>query len=264
MKIRIGNKTFEVSKEELDGNPEEITLEFEGTLRTQEEEATFIENHKKDARTEGAEKAIRTKADELGLEIDGSKRNIDDVFKAYERKILADAKIEPEEKLKKITATLEEKETALQNALGKINEKDNEFKTFKRGMKLDKFLEGAIPEKTLLPREDMKLIIKNKLSFDFDDNDNIVPLDKDGNVLKDPTTANARNPKDVVDLFFKDNQNYLKGVEGGAGGSDSSRKGSKKTLDEFIEEQKAKDISVNSAEFNTNLNEQIKQGLVEV
>jgi hypothetical protein len=264
MIVKIGNKSFEVSKEELEGNPEEITLEFDGTLRTQEEEATFIENHKKVARTEGAEKAIRTKADELGLEIDGSKRNIDDVFKAYERKILADAKIEPAEQLKKIKSTLEEKETALQNALTKIDEKNNEFSTFKRGMKLDKFLDGVIPDKTLLPREDMKLILKTKLNFDFDENDNILPIGSDGNVLKDPTTANPKNPKDVVDLFFKENQNYLKPVDGGAGGSDSSRKGSKKTLDEFIEEQRAKDINPNSQEFNANLQEQVKQGLVEV
>lgn len=260
MKIKIGNKTFEVSKEELESNPEEITLEFDGTLRTQEEESTFIENHKKDARKEGLEIAVKQYREEFGFE----GRSLDKLIEAVQNKTLEDAKIEPEEKLKKITATLQEKETALQNALAKVNEKENEFSTFKRGMKLDKFLDGVIPEKTLLPKEDMKLILKTKLNFDFDENDNIIPIGSDGNVLKDPTTANPRNPKEVVELFFKDNQNYLKGVEGGAGGSDSSGKGSKKTLDEFIEEQRAKDINPNSEEFNANLQEQVKQGLVEV
>jgi len=262
MKIKLGNKTFEISKEDLE--KDEVTLEFDGTLRTQEEEATFIENHKKDARTEGAEKALRLKADELGLEVKGSKRDIDSVFKAYEAKILADAKIEPTEKLKKIQATLEEKETALQNALSKVSEKDNEFNSFKRNMKLDKFLDSSIPEKTLLPREDMKLILKNKLNFDFDDNDNILPLDAQGNVIKDATTANPQSAKFIVENFFKDNQQYLKPVEGGSGGGDSTKKGSKQSMDDFIASQQSKGNGINSDEFKADLAAAIEAGTVEV
>lgn len=264
MKIKIGNKSFEVSKEELDGNPEEITLEFDGVLRTQEEESVFIENHKKEARKEGAEKAIRTKADELGLDVDGSKRNINDVFEAYAKKVLEDAKIEPAEQLKKIKATLDEKETALQNALTKVQEKENEFKTYKNETKISSTLDSLIPENVMLPREDMKLIIKNKLSFDVDENGTIIALDSMGNVIKDQTTANPRNVKDVVDNWFKDNQNYLKPVEGGSGGGDSSGKGGKKSIDDFIEQMREKDIAPNSDAFNAELNKQMEAGLIEV
>jgi hypothetical protein len=264
MKIKIGNKTFEVSKEELDGNPEELTLEFQGTLRTTEEETTFTENLKKEAHTAGAEKALRTKADELGLEIDGSKRNIDDVFNAYAKKVLEDAKIEPAEQLKKIKTTLEEKETALTNALSKVTEKENEFKSYKNQSILDKKLDSFIPDNTILPKEDIKTILKTKLKFDVDDNGNVLALDNQGNIIKDPTTANPKEANDVVSNFFKDNQSYLKPIEGGAGGSDSGSKGNKKSLDKFIEEQQAKDIKINSPEFNEAYAKAVEAGLVEV
>lgn len=264
MKIKIGNKTFEVSKEELEGNPEEITLEFDGTLRTQEEESTFVENQKKAARTEGAEKALRTKADELGLEIDGSKRNIDDVFKAYQKKILADAKIEPAEQLKKIKATLEEKEIALTNALSKVTEKEKEFKQFQNKTTLNNYLDGVIPPNTILPKEDIKLILQNKMRFDIDETGNVVALDIQGNVIKDPTTANPKEAKEVVEGFFKDNQSYLKPIEGGSGQGDSGSTGKKKSIDKFIEEQRAKNIEVNSPEFNEALSKSVEAGLVEM
>ena len=264
MKVKIGSKTFEVSKEELESNPEEITLTFDGTLRTEEEETTFTENLKKEAHKAGAEKAIRTKADELGLEMEGTKRNIDNVFNAYAKKVLEDAKIEPAEQLKKIKTTLDEKETALQNALSKVTERENEFKTFKNQSILDRQLDSYIPDNTVLPKEDIKTILKTKLKFDVDENGNILALDNQGNIIKDPTTANPSAANEVVESFFKDNQSYLKPIEGGAGGGDSSSKGSKKSLDKFIIEQQAKGVKLNSPEFNQTLTKQVEAGLVDV
>lgn len=260
MKIKIGNKSFEVSKEELEGNPEEITLDFNGVLRTQEEESVFVENHKKDARKEGLEIAVKQYRDEYGFE----GRSIEKLIEAVEKKTLADAKIEPAEKLKKVQEKLDEKETALQNALTKVQEKENEFKTYKNETKISSTLDSLIPENVMLPREDMKLIIKNKLSFDVDENGNIIALDSMGNVIKDQTTANPRNVKDVVDNWFKDNQNYLKPIEGGSGGGDSSGKGGKKSIDDFIEQMREKDIAPNSDAFNAELNKQMEAGLIEV
>lgn len=260
MKIQIGNKTFEVSKEALESNPNEIKLDFDGTLRTSEEESVFIENQKKEARKEGIEIAVKQYRDEFGFQ----GRTLDKLIEAVKAKTLEDAKIEPEEQLKKLQQTIQEKETALQSALGRIGEKENELTSFKKNIKLDKFLDGVIPEKTLLPKDDMKLILKTKLKFDFDENENIVTLDSNGNVIKDPTTANPKQAKDVVDLFFKENQNYLTPISGGAGGEDSKSGGKKKSIDDFIKEQKDKGVKLNTPEFNENLKKQVEAGLVEV
>ena len=260
MKIKIGNKSFEVSKDAEGGYPKEITLEFEGTLRTQDEEATFVENHKKDARKEGLEIAVKQYREEYGFE----GRSIDKLIEAVQKKALEDANIEPVEQLKKIKATLEEKETALTNALSKVTEKENEFKTFKNQTKLDTYLSGVIPNNTILPKEDIKLILKSKMRFDFDDNDNVLALDSQGNVIKDPTTANPRDAKEVVEGFFKDNQSYLKPIEGGSGAGDSSSGGKKMSIDKFIEEQQAKGNNINSDEFNAELAKGVEAGLVEV
>ena len=260
MKVKIGNKTFEVSKEELESNPEEITLEFTGTLRTDDEETTFIENHKKDARKEGLEIAVKQYRDEYGFE----GRSIDKLIEAVQKKTLDDANIEPAKQLKQIKATLEEKEIALQNALTKVGEKDNEFKSFKNQTKLDSYLDSVIPTNTVLPKEDIKLILRNKLRFDVDENGSILALDSQGNVIKDATTASPKDAKDVVESFFKDNQSYLKPIEGGSGAGDSGSAGKKKSLDKFIEEQQSKGVKLNSPEFNETLTKQVEAGLVDV
>jgi len=260
MKIKIGNKIFEVTKEELESNPEEITLEFEGTIRTQDEETSFIENHKKDARKEGLEIAVKQHREKYGF----TGRTIEKLIEAVEKKAVEDAQIEPNEQLDKMKLTLQEKEDALQKALDKVGEKENEFKSFKNQSKIDRTIESLIPEKTILPREDMKLILKTKLDFDINEDGLIVVKDDQGNIIKDATTANAKTAKDVVENFFKDNQNYLEPIKGGSGAGDSGQGGSKKSMDDFIQEQQDKDVKINSPEFNEALKTQIEAGLVEV
>ena len=260
MKVKIGNKSFEVSKDAEGGYPEETTLEFTGILRDETEEASFIENHKKDARKEGLEIAVKQYRDEYGFE----GRSIDKLIEAVQKKALEDAKIEPAEQLKKIKATLDEKETALQSALSRVSENENEFKSFKNQTKLDGYLDSIIPTNTVLPKEDIKLILKNKLKFDIDDNGSVLVLDNQGNIIKDPTTANPKEAKDVVESFFKDNQSYLKPIEGGSGAGDSANAGKKKSLDKFIEEQQAKGVKLNSPEFNETLTKSVEAGLVDV
>lgn len=259
MKIKIGNKTFEVSKEELESNPKEITLEFAGTLRTEEEDRTFVENHKTDARKEGLEIAVKQYREEFGFK----GRSIDNLIEAVKNKTLEEAKIEPSEKLKKANEKLQEKETALRNALRKVTEIENDFSSYKDDSKIDRKLDSYIPDNVILPREDMKLILKNKLNFGITEDGRVGSLDESGNFKKNQTTADVMDAKDVVEDFFKSNQQYVKGVQGGGSGSDSGSSDSKQTMDEFIKEQQDKDIQVNSEEFNKTLESRIKAGLVD-
>jgi|JI9StandDraft_1071089.scaffolds.fasta_scaffold06493_12 DNA-binding transcriptional MerR regulator len=260
-KIKIGNKIFEITKEDFE--KDEIVLEFTGTLRTTEEEATFVENHKKDARKEGLQIALRTKADELGLSIDGSKRNLDDVLEAVKKKAIEEAKIEPNEQVKKLQDQLTAKESALQNALKNVTAKETEFNSFKNQSVIDSTIDGFIPDNIALSKADIKLIIKNKMTFDVE-NGQVVVKDAQGNIVKNPTTADVMPVKDVLDNFFKDNQTYLKPVDGGRGEGDSKNKGNKQSLDDFIKEQQDKGVNTATPEFQEELNSRIKNNLVDV
>ncbi len=260
MKLTIGGKIFEVSKNEEGGYPEEATIEFDGILRTSEEEGSFIENHKKDARKEGLEIAVKQYRDEFGFE----GRTIDKLIEGVKSKTLADAKIEPTEKLKLIQDTLAEKETALQNALTAKTEGETMFSNYKNAAKIDSTLDSLIPEKTILPREDMKMILKSRLNFNTDENGNITVLDTSGNVMKDAITANPKTAKEVVEGFFKDNQTYLKPNEGGAGGGDSGTPGTKTSMDDFIETQRAAGNAPNSLAFNEALQPLVKAGSIDM
>lgn len=258
MKIKIGNKVFEVSKKDLESNPEEVTIEFDGILRTQEEESSFIENHKKDARKEGLQIAVKQYRDEYGFE----GRSIEKLIEAVKSKTLEEAKIEPTEKIAKMQKTLNEKEEALNNALLKVSKGEKEFKSYKDQANIDKTISSFFPDNTILPKDDLKLIIKSKLNFTTDENGSINVLDASGNVMKDPTTANPLSAKAVIETFFKDNQNYLKGVEGGAGGADSGGAEGKTSLEDFMASQKEKGNEPNSEAFTKELEKQVEAGTV--
>lgn len=259
MKIKIGNKTFEVSKEELEKNPDEIQLDFDGTIRTQEEDTSFIENHKNDARTEGIEIAVKKYRDKY----DFQGRSLENLLEAVEKKTIEDAKIEPNEKIKTLQSKLSDKEEALKNALETVKSKDQEFVSFRNQTKLNNELSSLIPENTLLPKDDVQLILKNKLKLDFDENGNVIALDDQGNVMKDKTTANNLSLKQVTETFFKENQHYLKPVQGGSGGGDTGGNGGKLSLEEFMDKQREQGIVLNSDEFNKNLQDAIESKTVE-
>ena len=260
MKVTIGGKIFEVSKNEEGGYPEEVVVEFDGILRTSEEEGSFIENHKKDARKEGLEIAVKQYREEF--EFEG--RTIDKLIEGVKTKTLADAKIEPTEKLKLMQTTLDEKETALQNALTKVGEKDAEFTSYKNQYSLNTEMLKNLPENLANSNEDMLLILNSKRNYAYDENNNPVVIGADGNILKNTTTASPISVKEDMESFFKDNQNYLKPNSGGAGGSDSKSAGAKMSMDDFIAAQDAKGNRPNSPEFTAELKPLVESGAIDI
>lgn len=264
MKLKIGNKEFDIDDAVITKAIEDkalVTVEGEHLIRTAEEEAAFLNNVRKESKTAGIEIAIKETREKLGLDFQG--KTMDSLLKAYEGKVLADAKIEPEEKLKKVLSDLEAVKQANQ---GLISEKENlskEFTGFKNESKINSLLDTLIPEKTILPKEDMKVLLRTKIKIGTDENGNVVAFDNEGNVLKNKTTADPLQPKEVIEDFFKTNQNYLQGVGGGAKGGDSSGNGSgKQTVEDFITEMNEKGIRPNSPEFTKIASERQKENLL--
>lgn len=258
MKIKIGGKEFELSEEQL--KSESVELTFDGTLRTAEEEATFIENHKKEARKEGEELVVKKYRDEYGFQ----GRTVEKLIEAVKSKTLEEAKVEPNEKVSKLEKQLEEKNKALELVNSEKEQAISSFNKFKTEGLIDKTLESLLPEKTILPKDDMKLLLKNKFGFNLDENGKVIVSDASGNVIKNPTTADPKDAKSIVDDFFRENPTYISGVQGGNGGGDSGGKGGKIGLDDFIKQQKEAGINPNSPEFNAKLEEATKGNLIDL
>ena len=259
MKIKIGNKEFELTKEQIEKG-DTVDLAFEGVIRTKEEEETFYKNTKTEIFKEAEEVKVKQYRDTYGFE----GRTIEQLIEGVKSHTLKEAKREPNEQIDTLSKTIKEKEAALKNALSKVDEVNNSFKQYKNQSLIENTLNSVIPENTILPKSDISLIIKNKLKFDVAENGRVIVKNEIGEILKNSTTADPLNPKEVVEDFFKTNQNYLKPIEGGAGGGDSRKGGGKKqSLDDFIKEQSDKGIELNSEEFTKNYASKLEAGEVE-
>lgn len=228
-------------------------------IRTNEEEEAYKNNLRNEAKQTGVEITIKEYREKLGLSFDG--KNMDAFTEAYKKKILDDAKIEPDAKVKTLESDIEKLRTNIQTIQSEKEKVESQFQTFKTGMQIQSELGAIIPANTVIPKDDMLTIIKNKYDFKIENGKTVVV--QNGEVLKNPTTLEPLAPKDAIDRFFMDNPTYIN-KSGGAGGGDSGAGGGKVSLDKFIEEMKNKGIAPNSEAFNNEMNERIKAGTIEM
>lgn len=263
MKLVINGKEVEVADEQLKNaleKNEPFTLSNEALIvRSKEEDETFKNNLRNEAKQTGVEVAIKEWRDKLGLDFQG--KNMETFTEALKTKVLADAKIEPEEKLKKVLTDLETIKQSNQALLSEKEKLQNEFSGYKNNFLIQSELSKVLPTNTILPQEDVLTILKSK--FDFSVTDGKIEVKANGEVLKNPTTLEPIPVKDVLNKFFTENPTYLKPVEGGAGAGDSGAGGTKQTLDKFIEEMQGKGVALNSEQFNKEYEARSKAGLVE-
>lgn len=260
-KVIINGQSFELTAEMLE--KDEITLSNEELIiRTKEEDEKFQNNIKNEAKKAGVEIAVKEARTKLGLEFEG--KNIDKLIEAVQNKTLEDAKIEPEEKLKNALKDVDTLKATVQTLTTEKEQAVKGFESFKNDLTIKSVLSKSLPENLAFPQDDMILILKNKMSFDTDESGNVVVKNNLGEVIKNPTTLEPKPVDEVITSFFDENKAYLKGVEGGAGGSDSKSSGTKISLNKFIEEQQSKGVAPNSEVFNKNLNEAVEAGLVDI
>lgn len=261
-KIKIGNKTFEVSKEKFDGDQQEIVIDGDFTIRTPEEEDSFISNHKKEARKEGVEIAVKKTRESLGLDFQG--KTIENLVKSAQEKAVADSSIEPNEQIDLLRQTLKDKDTALSNAINRSDEISKDFTKYKNQNKIDNDISKYLPDNIIIPKDDMMMLLKNKTTFHVEEG-NVISLDANGKKRSNPTTAEPLTSKEVVDDFFRENPQYLGTSQGNQSGKDSNGyKEDKQSLDDFIKEQQDAGVQLNSEEFNRELNARNEKGLIDL
>jgi ribosomal protein L16 Arg81 hydroxylase len=263
-KIKIGGKEFEVSNEvitkSIEENAEIIIDATDLSIRTAEEETAFVGNLKTTYQTAGVEVAVKEAKRTLGLEFTG--RSVDSLIEAVKVKTLEDAKIEPEAKVKELMKDIDTLKATIGTVTAEKEQIQNQFHGFKTESIVNNTIASLIPENTALPKDDMTLLLKSKLKFEVDESNRVIVRGLDGEIMKNATTLDPLQAKDVVTSFFNDNPIYIKGASGGAGGADSGGAGGKITVEAFVEKKAKEGVSHTDPKFLAELQELQKQGLI--
>lgn len=266
MKFKVGNQEFEIKDAELtkalaDGATL-LGLADDVTVRTKSEDDAYIENHKKAARVEGVEIAVKKARETMGLEFEG--KSIENLISASTKKAVEEAKIDPDKKVSKLTEQLEEKNTAVKQAIKRAEDAELSIKQLKSSSRIEKIIDEHMPKNTLLPSEDIKTILRSKLSIKENDEGGLEVYDSNGTLLKNKSTADPLPVKDAIEDFFRTNVHYTKPVEGGAGGGNSGGASGKLTVEKFNESMNAKGFAINSPEYDAELSKHIADKSIEL
>lgn len=266
MKFKVGTREFEIPDAEVTAAIEKketvMTLVEDVIVRTPEEETKFVENRKKEARKEGLEIAIKNYREANELEFEG--KNIEALVGAVVAKNKEESGQEESVVVKNLQKKIELKDKALEIANGKITEVEGSIAKIKADTKIDKALDQFIPDNTLLPKEDIKTILKTKMEFNLDETGNIVV--SEGGVVKTvKETGDNMLPKAAIEDFFRTNNHYMKAPGKGAGGDDSKQnEDGKLTVEKFNEQMTEKGHVINSPEYTAELNKHIADKTIEI
>ena len=201
-------------------------------------------NEYKNGKAAGVEMAVKETREELGLDFQG--KTIKGLLEAHEKKVLADAKIEPEKKVTELTeqiATLKKTVGTLEAA---ISEKDKAVKT----TKIEAEASVLFPELENFSRKELLTLTRSAgIDFDVNDEGKLVVM-KDGKVVQ-TKTGDPEDPRAVVNEFLTSKKlvadQQKPAGRGGSGGGGPVKPTSYKEAKEVFE---AQGKSVQGQEFN--------------
>lgn len=184
--------------------------------------------------------------DTFGMTIDKTEDAKSLAAKAKD-KILADAKIAPNEK---ITELEKDKQTLVQQNQGwekKFNELQSSAAQRERDGQLNNLIVQALPKvKTKIPLTDMALLFSNKFKPKMDENGLVTFHNEKGEVIKNATTLNPQSMDEVMKEF---QTNYIETPEGGGGGGDGVKPPVAGSYDAFVKEMGTKGWVEGQKEF---------------
>jgi hypothetical protein len=278
MKFIVAGKEIEIANDVLskaiEDNSDSMELSLEGmTIRTEEEETTFVKNTRDLGFADGTEIGRKEVLKGLGIEPNGAHKNDTKTIEALNSFIqgkvdsgLADAGKEPTQKLKEARADIETLKGTISAMEGDYKTLESKFSGYKKSQTINSTLSSLIPDNTVIPKGDMLTLMSSKIKADVDENGVVFALDATGQPIKDPKTLALKPIKDVVTSYFDENPNYLSTPTGGAGGKDSTGNGGngKQSLDEFISEMADKNVAPNTQAFNDEMMKRQNAGTLDV
>lgn len=277
MKLNIGGQIIDVAEDILskaiEDKTESIEIKADGlVIRSIEDEETFITNARQLGFVDGTEVGRKNVFTQLEIEPNGAHKDdarTKDALMAWKDGFvltaLTDAKIDPDKKLESaqkdmelLRANLLQKDDAIAGIQG-------QFDRYKKTQTITSTLSGLIPDNTIIPKDDMLTLMGTRLKADVNENGVVFAVGVDGQPIKNPITLEVLPIKDAVTQYFNDNPQYLKTVDGGAGGGDSGAGGAgkKQTQAHFISEMEAKGFGAFSAELRDEMMKRITAGTLE-
>lgn len=207
---------------------EEKEVEIADNLHVfnQTEYDTLKNNEYKSGKEKGIEMAVKESRDKLGLDFSG--KTIDGLLESYNKKILADAKKEPSEKVAELESKVKTLQSTVQDYEAKLTEKDTEVSSIRTKSELLKHIPKLSDKAPALDQDDIITMMKSK-GYEFKIEDGKIITTKDGNVIQDKL-SNPLSAKDIIDGFLREKKFIIdEGTPGGRGdaGSGGAFKASK-------------------------------------
>jgi hypothetical protein len=183
---------------------------------------------------------------------------LDGLLNAYKNKILADAKIEPAEKVKE----LEQKLSTLQKTVGEYEQtlaaKDSEVTSVKINTELYKHIPAPKEDGPALDQDDIIDMMRRK-GYDYKLEGGKVVVYKDGQKMTDKV-GNDLGAKDVVESFLKERKLITEAapLPTGRGAGDGKQTTVFTKFSEVKSHFEAQGKSINGEEFMNKVNELAK------
>ena len=261
MNFEINGKVVSIDNEELkqalESNTEEIKIESNFKIRTQEEEDSFLKNVKTETVNTAMEMEVKKWRNEKGLEFEG--KTMENLFNAFESHNKIEFTKDPSKQLEGKESDIKILQAKIEALNGQNTTLTNDFTGYKNGIKTDNVFSKMIPKNSVLPMEDMVMLLKSKIPHEFDENGTLFFKDATGTALKDDNLNYLGGDK-IAENFFTSNPSYLTGASGGAGGVDSQGSSKPNSLESFNKVQEQNGVNQGSVAYNQAMNNAITSG----
>jgi hypothetical protein len=225
----------------------DVAIDDKLQVFTEPEVTTLKNNEYARGKEAGVEMEIKTAKEKLGLEFTG--KTIDGLLTAHKTKVIADAKIAPDQKVQELETKVTTLTNTVQEYETKLAAKDGEVSTIKINSELFKYIPAPGENGPALGQDEIVQLMRGN-GFEFKDDAGVVKTYK-GGVLVADKLGNALPAKDVVTGFLTEKKLYVpEATPGGRGGKDAAPAGGKAlTMSELKAQATAKGISLQGEEF---------------
>lgn len=253
------SKGIEAGKVELKSD-DLITYNKEGF----EKFKTNLANEEyKNGKTKGVEMAIKEAREKHGLEFEG--KTTDNLLDAFKNKVITEAKIEPNDKIKNLTSDLEELRSNYSELETGFNDYKQGIEAEKTQFKKDNTLLSFMPDNVMVDSDIALMALKTKLGVDVTFSETGQPLQTlNGQVVKDKSLEPMIMDKDFISNNLSQ-LGLLKTKEGGRGeGDEPGVGGDTSDYDKFVKRMADNNIPEGGQEFNEKMQAEISAGTLKI